>query len=390
MTSIPLKYQRLVDLSAINRKSLFLFGPRQTGKSSLLKALFPASRLINLLHVDQFLRYQQSPQLFREEILTLKNDRPIIVDEIQKLPILLDEIHSLIEDHQYRFILTGSSSRKLKRGAANLLAGRALEKRLFPLVTKEIDNYDLNRMINFGSLPAIYDSPDPEEDLMSYVGTYLKEEIQQESQIRNLGPFANFLQKAALFNSELLNFSNIASDVGVSANTVKEYYQVLEDTLIGSLLPAFKQTQKRKAISKAKFYFFDVGVANVLAKRFNIQPKSELYGKCFEHLVYLQIRAYLSYTRDRRELSFWQSVNGQEVDFIIGDKIAIEVKATNKVQPKHLKGIRALSEEISLSHKIIISLDDHRRKMEDDYQVYPFRDFFEDLWAGKFGKCVSS
>ncbi|PHS12437.1 MAG: hypothetical protein COA86_18475 [Kangiella sp.] len=378
-----LKYCRLIDLSAIKRKSLFLFGPRQTGKSTLLKSLFPKSLLINLLKSDQFLKYQQSPKLFREEVLTYTNERPIIVDEIQKLPILLDEIHYLIEEHHYLFILTGSSSRKLKRHSVNLLGGRALERRLFPLVTQEIGSFDLNKIINFGSLPAIYDSPDPEDDLFSYVGTYLKEEIQQESNLRNLGPFTNFLEKAAIDNTELLNFSNIASDVGTSANTVKEYYQILQDTLIGHLLPPFKQTIKRKAISKAKFYFFDVGIANVLAKRFNIQPKSELYGKCLEHLVFIELQAYLSYFKVRKELTFWRSVNGQEVDFIVGNKIAIEVKATTRVQPKHLKGIKALGEEIPLTHKIIISLDDHKRKTDEGFMIYPFREFVKTLWANE-------
>lgn len=379
-----LKYSRLVDLSAIERKSLFLFGSRQTGKSTLLKSLFPDCLLINLLKSDQFLKYQQSPKIFREEVLAVNNEYPIIVDEIQKLPILLDEIHLLIENYGYRFILTGSSSRKLKRSSANLLAGRALERKLFSLVTKEIGQYDLHKMINYGSLPAIYDSPDPEDDLFSYVGTYLKEEIQQESNIRNLRPFANFLEKAALDNSELINFSNIASDVGVSANTVKEYYQILQDTLLGSLLQPFKQTKKRKAIGKAKFYFFDVGVANVLAKRLNIQPKSELYGKCLEHLVFLELQAYLSYSKDRRELTFWRSVNGQEVDFIIGNQIAIEVKATTRVQAKHFKGIKAFAEEIDLTHKIIISLDDTKRLTSDGFLIYPFRDFVKDLWSHEF------
>ncbi len=381
--TIQLKYNRLIDLSDISRKSLFLLGPRQTGKSTLLKSEFPECPLINLLKSDQFLKYQLNPTLFREEILTKTNTLPIIVDEIQKLPILLDEIHYLIESHSYRFILTGSSARKLRRESSNLLAGRALERKLFPLVTKEIGDYNLNKIINFGSLPAIYDSPDPEEDLFSYVGSYLKEEIQQESNVRKLGPFANFLEQAARDNSELLNFTNIASDVGVSANTVKEYYQILEDTLIGTLLPPFRRTKKRKAISKAKFYFFDVGVANVLAKRLNIQPKSELYGKCLEHLVFLELRACLSYSRNRNELSFWRSVNGQEVDFIIGDNIAIEVKATSRVQNKHLKGIKALAEELPLTHKIIISLDDNKRVMDEDFMIYPLRKFLTDLWEGK-------
>ncbi|PCJ50952.1 MAG: AAA family ATPase [Gammaproteobacteria bacterium] len=378
-----LKYNRLIDLSDISRKSLFLFGPRQTGKSTLLKSLYPDSPLVNLLMSDQFLKYQLNPRAFREEILTESNRLPIIVDEIQKLPILLDEIHYLIENHSYRFILTGSSARKLRRESSNLLAGRALERRLFPLVTREIGQYDINRIINFGSLPAIYDSPDPEEDLFSYVGSYLKEEIQQESNIRKLGPFANFLEQAALDNSELLNFANIASDVGVSANTVKEYYQILEDTLIGTFLPPFKRTIKRKAISKAKFYFFDVGVANILAKRLNIKPKSELYEKCLEHLVYVELKAWLSYSRNRQSLTFWRSINGQEVDFIIGNEIAIEVKSTTRVQGKHLKGIKALAEEVPLTHKIIISLDNKKRIMDDNFIIYPVKDFFAELWANK-------
>lgn len=378
-------YERTLDLKDINRKSLFLFGPRQTGKSSLLKYLFPYSPYFNLLEASLYLKLQQNPSLIKEMVLALDDGHgPIIIDEIQKLPILLDEVHNLIENYQKIFILTGSSARKLKKDGANMLGGRALEKKLFPLTTFEIKDFDLDRIINWGSLPPIYTSSDPEEDLFGYIGTYLKEEIMQEGLVRGLAPFSSFLDKAALNNTELINFSNIASDIGLSANTIREYYQILSDTLIGTLLLPYSKNLKRKSVSKAKFYFFDVGVSNILAKRFTIKPGSELYGKCFEHFIFTELTAYLHYSKDRRALTFWRTQKGLEVDFVIGDNVAIEVKGSNNIQPKHYLGLKALAEELELSFKIIISLETVKRKTKEGILIYPVKDFLIDLWNHKF------
>ena len=373
-------FDRIIDLSTIiERKSVFLFGPRQTGKSFFLKNRYPKVFYYDLLKADLFFRLSANPSLIREELTASNEKKLVIIDEIQKLPVLLNEVHYLIENHDIRFILTGSSARKLKYGAANLLGGRALTRYLFPLTSNEIPNYNLERIVNFGSLPAFYTSPDPYEDLESYVGTYLNEEIVAEGAVRKLEHFTRFLGLAALCDTEMLNYSNIGSDLGMPAKTIREYFHILEDTLIGSMLKAYTGTVKRKAISTAKFYFFDIGVSNILAERSYIKIKTELFGKAFEHFIFLELKAYLHYSRNRNKLTFWRSKAGHEVDFMIGDGIAIEVKGTDKVSGKHLKGLKALAEDIDLNQKIVISLDPTPR-MIGDINIYPYRIFLEKLW----------
>ncbi|MCK5082315.1 MAG: ATP-binding protein [Candidatus Omnitrophica bacterium] len=379
-------YQRFLKLKEESRqKSLLLFGPRQTGKTYLLKKLFPKVPFYNLLRADTFLKVSQRPQIIREELLSYetKCPQPIIIDEIQKLPVLLDEVHYLIEEKGYHFILTGSSPRKLKGGAADLLGGRAWTRHLFPLVTREIPDYDLNRILNYGAIPSIYNSAYPEKDLAAYVGNYLREEIQAEGLVRKIENFSRFLQTASLFNTELVNFANIASDAGVPARTVAEYFSILQDTLIGHLLEPFVKSKKRKAISTAKFYFFDVGVCNVLAGRKEIRPKTELFGKTLEHFIFTELKAYLSYAQDTRPLNFWRSKSGYEVDFLIGDDIAIEVKATEMVTERHLSGLKALSEEMTLRKKIIISMDQSPRRLRN-VDILPVKIFLQRLWSNVY------
>jgi len=336
-----------------------------------------------LLKTDLFFRLVSNPSLLREEVLADTDDKIIIIDEIQKLPILLDEVQLLIEEYGKRFILTGSSARKLKYGTSNLLGGRALTKHLFPLVSKEIIDFDLEKIINFGSLPAIYDSPEPIEDLEAYVGTYLKEEIQAEGVVRKLEQFSKFLNLAAITNTEILNFSSIGSDLGLPAKTIREYFKILEDTLIGILLEPYTKTSKRKATTRSKFYYFDIGVANILANRFSIKPQTELFGKVFEHFICLELHAYLSYKKIRKSLTFWRSKSGYEVDFLIGDNIAIEVKGTTMVKEKHCRGLNALAEDIELDSKIIISLDSKRRLL-GDIEIIPYREFLQLLWENEY------
>lgn len=366
----------------LKNRSVFLFGPRQTGKTRWIKDSFPHAPNYNLLLSDVFFNLSQRPHLIREEVLSKKNLKesadPIIIDEIQKLPILLDEVQHLIQEG-YHFILTGSSARKLKRGGANLLGGRARIRELFPLVTAEVPDYDLNRFLNYGALPSIYLSDQPEEDLEAYVGTYLKEEVQAEGLVRRIENFSRFLQVAALYNSELVNFANVASDAGINQKTVCSYFEILQDTLLGTLLEPFTKTKKRKAIATAKFYFFDVGVSNLLAGRKHIQPKTELFGKALEHFIFTELRAYLSYQKDKRPLSYWRSTSDYEVDFLIDDEIAIEVKSTGMVTEKHLTGLKALSEDIKLKKKIVVSMDATPRKI-GDIEVLPVADFLKELW----------
>ena len=380
-----MEFKRIINLDFSECKGLFLFGPRQTGKSYWLRRKFPQSSYYDLLMSDLFFRLSRSPHLLREELLAKKNTKPVIIDEIQKIPNLLDEVHYLMEQHNLRFILTGSSARKLKRGGANLLGGRALYQQLFPLTSSEIPDFDLFRIMRSGSLPAIYKSNRPKSLLQSYVRTYLKEEIQAEGLVRRLQPFSLFLELAGKTNTELINYSNIAGDVGVSSNTIKEYYLILEDTFIGSLLPPYKKTKKRKSVSMKKFYFFDIGISNALTGYWSIIEGTVEFGKIFEHFIFNEIKAYLRYNEDSRKICFWRSKNHQEVDFIVGDNLAIEVKTGKEVRSRDLKGLRAICEEISFKYKIIVSLFEKKpRLMEKQFLVLPYKTFLKQLWSNKF------
>lgn len=381
-----MEFKRLINLNLSGCKGLFLFGPRQTGKSYWLRKKFPKSIYYDLLLSDLYFKLARSPQLLREELLAKKPiTKPVIIDEIQKLPKLLDEVHYLMERHQIKFILTGSSARKIKKGSANLLGGRALYKQLFPLVSPEIPNFNLSRILSFGSLPAIYKSKRAKALLESYTNTYLKEEIQAEALVRKLQSFSLFLELAGKTNTELINYSNIASDVGLSSNTIKEYYQLLEDTFLGCLLSPYKKTIKRKSVSMKKFYFFDIGIANALMGQWNIPKETTEFGQRFEHFIFNEVYAYLKYTEDSRKICFWRSKNHQEVDFIVGDNLAIEVKSGREVRPRDLTGLKALSEEITLKYKIIVSLSEKKPRLIDkQFLVLPYKTFLKKLWSKQF------
>ncbi len=366
----------------LRHSSMFLFGPRQTGKSTLLQTLFPQAKFYDLLEADTFRELSAAPELIRQRLRP--QDELVIIDEIQKLPPLLDEVHLLIERNKdLRFILTGSSARKLKRGGANWLAGRALTWHLHPLVAPEVEYGFFLERINRGSLPAILTSPISSELLKAYVGTYLQEEILAEGLVRNIGSFSRFLSTAGLINGEQVNFTAAGSDAGIPPRTVREYYHVLEDTLVGYLLPPFQHTRKRKPVSTPKFYFFDVGVANTLAKRGHVEPGSELFGRAFEHFIFLELRAYLDYRRIDQPLTYWRCQSQFEVDFIIGDTIGIEVKGKSVVQTRDLKGLRALSEDVTLRQKIVVSLERESRRTDEGIQVLPVETFLRRLWRGE-------
>ncbi len=373
-------YKRVLDLPDLVRdRSIFLLGPRQTGKSTLLRQTFPDARYIDLLEADTFRELSAFPETLRQSLRPA--DRLVVIDEVQKLPILLDEAQALIDRNKaLRFVFTGSSARKLKRGQANLLAGRAWFCRLHPLVSPELSYEGFDRRLNVGSLPAVFDSPRPNEDLNAYVGGYLQEEIRAEGLVRSIESFSRFLQVAALTNTHLLDFTSVSNDTGIPARTVREHYQMLEDTLIGFQLPPYRQTPKRKPVATAKFYLFDVGVANALMKRGAIRPRSELYGSAFEHQIFLELRAYLDYRRIDKTLTFWRTHTGHEVDFVIGDEIGIEVKASYRVSPADLKGLRALSEEIKLSTRVVVSTETRERTTDDGILVIPVAAFLERLW----------
>ena len=380
-----MEFKRIVPLDWKDSKGLFLFGPRQTGKSYWLRKKFPQSIYYDLLMSDLFFRLSRSPHLLREQLLAKKKiKKPIIIDEIQKIPAVLDEVHLLMEKHKFKFILTGSSARKLKRGGSNLLGGRALYQQLFPLTTQEIPSFDLSRILRFGSLPPIYLSKKAKPLLIAYLNTYLKEEIQAEALARKLQAFAHFLDLAGKTNTELVNYSNIASDIGLSSKTIKEYYLILEDTFVGYLLPPYKKTTQRKSVSMNKFYFFDIGIVNALTNQWNFTEGTMEFGRRFEHFIFNELRAYLEYTKDSRELCFWRSKNQQEVDFVIGDNLAIEVKSSHFVKARNLKGLRALCEELDFKHKIIVSFDKQARLLEDKFLVLPYKVFLKRLWNKEF------
>jgi len=375
------EYTRKLNIqSLLGSKSFFLFGPRATGKSTLIRQQLPQAQIYDLLDAETFRALLARPKILEERLNG--SGEIVVIDEIQKLPLLLDEVHRLIEKKKIRFLLTGSSARKLRRGGANLLAGRAWEARIFPLCYAEIEDFNLLTYLNTSGLPAIYDNPQHKEELNAYVGTYLSEEIQAEAVTKNLAAFSEFLTLAALSNGQEINFESMASDCGVSPSTLKSYFQVLEDTLIGFQLPGFVKTKKRKATSRAKHYFFDVGVVSTLCKRGTISPKSELFGNALEHFIILEVRAYNSYERKNEDLRYWRSTSKFEVDLIIGDKIAIEIKATDLAQDKHLKGLRALKEEKLLKRYLCVSTDRYQRVTDDGIEIWPWEDFVKALWAG--------
>lgn len=375
-------YNRNFDIrETVRHRSVFLLGPRQTGKSTLVRTAFPDAAVYDLLEADTFRDLSARPESLRQTLSPRQS--VVIVDEIQKLPALLDEIQLLIDRNKaLRVVLTGSSARKLKRGGANLLGGRAWICRLHPLVSAELPEPRVLDRLNRGSLPAIIDSPRALDDLKAYVGTYLQEEIRAEGLARSIENFSRFLEVAGLTSGEPVNFTAVAGDAGVPPRTIREHYQVLEDTLVGYQLPAFQRTVKRKPVATAKFYLFDVGVANVLKRVPAIQEGSEAYGRALEHLVFLELRAYLDYRRIDHPLTYWRSRSQLEVDFVVGDGVGVEVKASGRVTPRDYKGLTALAEEVPLSRRIVVCGERLRRTADDGTEMMRPEQFFEALWAG--------
>jgi predicted AAA+ superfamily ATPase len=374
-------YKRRLNISELlEKRSFFLFGARATGKTTLIQTSLPQALVIDLLDTRTYKALLQDAGVLAD--LIRGNQKIVVIDEIQKLPNLLDEVHRLIQKEKRTFLLTGSSARKLKHGSANLLAGRAREARLFPLTWPEINAFDLVRLLNHGGLPEIYDSSEPDEDLEAYVDTYLKEEIKAEAVTRNVAAFAEFLDIIGRANGQELNYESFSSDLQVSPSTFKNYLQILEDTLIGFRLPGFTKTKKRKATVRAKHYLFDLGVTRHLAKAGMIRAKSKEFGDAFEHFIILEVRAYLSYHRKKQEMSYWRSTSQFEVDLIIGGRIGIEIKSADLISDKHLKGLRALAEEKIMERLICIHTGHLASRSADGIEILPFQDFLTQLWAG--------
>ena len=374
--------KRFLTIPELQDDSVFLWGARQTGKSTLLKSLFPRARYYDLLLPDAYSRLQRKPELLIQELDQANPDDLVIIDEVQMLPQLLNAVHWLIVNRNLRFLLCGSSARKLKRLGANMLGGRAAKRQLYPLVSSEIPDFDIVKAVNNGMLPRHYLINVPWNRLEGYIGNYLQQEIEAEALTRNLNSFSRFLEAAALTNGEMVNYNSIATDCGISANTVKGYFEILQDTMVGYMLPAFGKAQKRRIIKAPKFYFFDVGIVNYLCNRRKMEPGSVDFGHALEHLIFQEMTAYLSYAHQRKGLSYWRTTSGYEVDLVYGDaEVAIEIKSTKEVQSRHLKGLKAFCEEHPTARAIIISLDVACRTM-NQVEVWPVSQFLKALWNG--------
>lgn len=385
-------YQRLLKLDLPPGQSAFLWGARQTGKSTFLKAIFSDSYYIDLLKSEVFFEYHRHPHLLRERILALPKatlTKPIIIDEVQKVPALLDEIHWLIENTEAYFILCGSSARKLKAGAANLLGGRAWRFEFFPLTSREISNFDLLRALKNGLLPRHYQQDNPRRSLRAYLIDYLKEEIQAEGLVRNLPAFSQFLESLGFSQGELTNYNNIAADCGIDAKTVKAYYQILIDTLLGYYVLPFRKKITRDIItSTPKFYLFDVGLAQYMAQEPIQALQGHAAGKAFEHFILMEILAYRGLHELDFTVNYWRTKTGHEVDFVLNQgKIAIEVKLSSHVKLSDIKGLLAFTQEHHPKHALVVSHDPEPRLLNhEDHAIYilPWQVFLDKLWAGEF------
>ena len=389
MSQCVKEIQRLLDIYIPENPlkgsgAAFLWGPRQSGKTTLLNHRYPDALRLDLLQTDAGASFTVRPALLREKVLA---ERPslVVIDEIQKVPALIDEVHWLLENTPVKFILCGSSARKLKRAAHNLLGGRAVDHQLFPLTSAEIGAVDLLRMLNQGGLPVHYLSDDPGPLLRAYLNSYLKEEIIAESATRNVPAFAHFLETVALSHGQQLNFANAARESGVSAATVRNYYQILKDTLMGFELPPWRRTRKRRLVESSKFFLFDIGVANALHPDAPaISPGTDLFGRCFEHFILNEIRAYLAYNRRAIPLAYWRTSSGLEVDIIAGSgDLAIECKSSAVVRESELKGMRAFADDCAVRRKIVVSREESPRRTEDGIEILPWGLFCRMLWGGE-------
>ena len=372
---------RVLDLPALMaRKSHFLLGPRQTGKTFLIQHQLKNARVYDLLDHSVYLALSQNPARIEQELTA--SDRVVVIDEIQRLPELLNEVHRLIEKTGRRFLLTGSSARKLRRGGVNLLGGRARTRFLHPLTYKELgDRFDLSRATERGLLPAIYFSDDPRADLQSYAGSYLQQEIVAEGATRNVPAFSRFLKVASHCNGTIVNFTNVANDAQVKRTTVYEYFEILKDTLILHELSPWKKTKRRKPLASSKYYFFDVGVVSALQGR-RFRPGTPEFGEALETFLFHELISYSDYVSNE-PLAYWRSTTGFEVDFIIGDHTAIEVKAKQNVSGQDLKSLRAFAEEKQAKRYLCVSLEPRARKI-DGVSVLPLKEFLDALWNEEF------
>ena len=370
--------ERNLDLTeTLTRKSVFLFGPRQCGKSSLIDHTLANAHVFDLLSSETLIRLTQDPGYIEK---TCADEQIVVIDEIQKLPSLLDEVHRLIERRGMRFLLTGSSARKLRREGVNLLGGRARMKRMHPFSASELkDMFDLDRAVNFGLLPSIFFSEKPEEDLADYIDEYLRQEIIAVGATRKLPAFSRFLEIAALSNGEQIDYSAISRDAQVPRTTVQEYFQILKETLLADEVPVWKRGARRKTVQTAKYYLFDSGVARRLSRRSATVPGTKEYGHLFETWVHHELRCYLDARVRDGEIAYWRTPSGTEVDFIVGTS-AIEAKSASRIDSHDLKGLKAIAEEGAFSRRIVVSREPIPLQI-DGIDILPAAEFIKRLWA---------
>lgn len=382
-------YQRHFSLPSFP-VSFFLFGPRQTGKSTLVDRLLSGKSALkfDFLKTEVALLYKSNPKLFRshaEKFIQDQEQPLIVIDEVQKVPEILDNVQLLMhENKQVQFILTGSSARKLKRGGANLLGGRAIEYHLYPLTFSELGkNFDLHQILGRGSLPSIVDLETSlaEQILRTYVSIYMKEEIMDEALVRNIVPFNRFLEIAADQNGQLTNYTNIASDVGIASKTIQAYYQILEDTLVCTRVLPYLRGARRRLNQQSKYYFFDTGVTNLLCKH-SIKPPvpaTSLFGRLFEHYIFLEFQRLAHYFHDPISIYHWRDSNDNEVDLIIegaDELLAIEIKSRESVSARDLKGLFRFGKDYPQAKLICLSTTEHPYRLEQ-VEVHPWKMFFE-------------
>ena len=379
--------RRSLSLPPSGSETFFLWGSRQVGKTTLLRHTYPEALWVDLLKADEFRRYTTNPERLREELLAIPSSRKptqVVIDEIQKVPALLDEVHWLHENHAVQFALCGSSARKLRRGGVNLLGGRALRYELGGLTARELgDAFDVERMVNHGWLPRIYAAKQAGRLLDAYVSDYLQQEIAAESLVRNLPAFSAFLASASFSDAEIVNQVNIASECGVSSRTVANYFDILLDTLLAHWVPAYTKRPKRRVIQAPKFYFADVGIVNHLARRGPLVPGSEQFGKAFESWVHHELRLWLRYREERSALTYWRLASGIEVDFVVDDlSLAMEAKSSKSIIDAHLKGLRQLAIDQKVRRRAIVCLEPKRRVTHDGITIVPaseLSDFLDEV-----------
>jgi uncharacterized protein len=377
---------RVIDIPEPGSNTFFLWGPRQAGKSTLLSHRYADALWIDLLKSEEYRRFVELPELLREEV-DYHRARSVVIDEIQKVPSLLDEVHWLYENKNVQFALCGSSARKLRHGSVNLLGGRGLHLELYGFSAFELgDDFDLRRMLNNGYFPTMYFAKSPKRLLDAYVSHYIREEIASEGLVRRLPVYSQFLSMAALSDGEQVNYSTIARETGVSSETIRGYFEILEDTLLGSFVPAYRRRPKRRLLVSPKFYFTDVGIVNYLARRGEVSPGSELFGKAFENWVFHELKSYNMYKERFAEIYFWRLSTGTEVDFLVNHiDCAIECKSSSSIRGIHLKGLRELQKEHpEVKRRLIVSMDEKNRVSHDGIEIINYSEFIRRLWSGDF------